>query len=98
MRTTRYGFLFGLAPSGVYPATSVTRCAVRSYRTFSPLPHIEAVFFLRHFPWARAPQALPGTLSFGARTFLHLPLLSDYGGGQRLPGRLPPKTLSAYSA
>ena len=31
-----------------------------------------AVCFLWHFPWARAPQALPGTLPFGARTFLHL--------------------------
>ena len=30
--------LFGLAPSGVYPATTVTCCAVRSYRTISPLP------------------------------------------------------------
>jgi len=30
--------LFGLAPGGVYPATPVTRCAVRSYRTISPLP------------------------------------------------------------
>ena len=32
------GFLFGLAPSGVYPATSVASRAVRSYRTISPLP------------------------------------------------------------
>ena len=32
------GTLFGLAPSGVYPATPVARGAVRSYRTFSPLP------------------------------------------------------------
>jgi len=32
------GFLFGLAPGGVYPATPVTRRAVRSYRTLSPLP------------------------------------------------------------
>ena len=32
------GFLFGLAPSGVYPANIVTDAAVRSYRTFSPLP------------------------------------------------------------
>jgi len=31
-------FLFGLAPSGVYPAASVTTGAVRSYRTISPLP------------------------------------------------------------
>ena len=30
--------LFDLAPGGVCPATSVTRGAVRSYRTFSPLP------------------------------------------------------------
>ena len=30
--------LFGLAPGGVYPATAVTGSAVRSYRTFSPLP------------------------------------------------------------
>ena len=30
--------LFGLAPGGVYPAASVTRDAVRSYRTVSPLP------------------------------------------------------------
>ena len=30
--------LFGLAPSGVYPATDVATSAVRSYRTISPLP------------------------------------------------------------
>ena len=30
--------LFGLAPGGVYPAILVTENAVRSYRTFSPLP------------------------------------------------------------
>jgi len=32
------GSLFELAPSGVYLATVVTKRAVRSYRTFSPLP------------------------------------------------------------
>ena len=32
------GFLFGLAPSGVFPATPVASRAVRSYRTISPLP------------------------------------------------------------
>ncbi len=31
-------FLFGLAPSGVYLAATVTSNAVRSYRTISPLP------------------------------------------------------------
>ena len=30
-----------------------------------------AVYFLWHFPWTHAPQALPGTLPCGARTFLH---------------------------
>jgi hypothetical protein len=30
--------LFGLAPAGVYPAATVADDAVRSYRTFSPLP------------------------------------------------------------
>ena len=30
--------LFGLAPCGVLPATHLTMSAVRSYRTFSPLP------------------------------------------------------------
>jgi len=42
--------LFGLAPDGVYLATPVTRRAVRSYRTISPLPaltkakHIGGIF------------------------------------------------------
>src|SRR4051794_17164096 len=31
--------LFGLAPCGVLPATDVATGAVRSYRTFSPLPY-----------------------------------------------------------
>ena len=34
------GFLFGLAPSGVCPAIFVTKNAVRSYRTISPLPNV----------------------------------------------------------
>jgi len=67
---------------------AVTGRAVRSYRTFSPLPvptracRPSAVCFLWHFPWAHAPQALPGTLPCGARTFLRAP------GAQRPPGRL----------
>ena len=68
--------LFGLAPGGVCRATGVTTRAVRSYRTISPLPaplarHLGGIFLL-HFPWAHAPQALPGTLPCGARTFLHV--------------------------
>ncbi len=42
-------FLLGLAPDGVYHASFVTKKAVRSYRTFSPLP-LKAVCFLWHFP------------------------------------------------
>ena len=52
-------------------AAAVASYAVRSYRTFSPLPpHAGAVSFLLHYPWTLAPQALPGTLPYGARTFL----------------------------
>ncbi len=36
------------------------------------LAHAWAVYFLLHFPWARAPQALPGAVPCGARTFLCL--------------------------
>ncbi len=73
MRATSSGFLFGLAPGGVYPATSVTKSAVRSYRTISPLPlkNSEAVCFLLHWPSVHTAQALPGTLPSGARTFLN---------------------------
>ncbi len=34
------------------------------------LAHAWAVCFLLHFPWAHAPQALPGAVPYGARTFL----------------------------
>ena len=40
----------GLAPCGVCLAAFVAKRAVRSYRTFSPLP-LRAVYFLWHFPW-----------------------------------------------
>src|SRR5690606_14442951 len=35
--------LFGLAPCGVLPATDLAAGAVRSYRTFSPLPRRRAL-------------------------------------------------------
>ena len=63
--------LFGLAPGGVY------RAAICYQSRGALLPHLftltdvkPAVCFLWHFPWARAPQELPGALSEGARTFL----------------------------
>ncbi len=37
---------------------------------FTLTSQCEAVCFLLHWPWACAPQALPGTLPDGARTFL----------------------------
>ena len=46
--------LFGLAPHGVFPARWIAPSAVRSYRTFSPLPKARlalghpAVYFLWH--------------------------------------------------
>ena len=69
--------LFGLAPCGVLPATCLTAGAVRSYRTFSPLPRLrglrrlgEAVFFLCHCPSSCPDRELPGALPSGVRTFL----------------------------
>ncbi len=62
--TRRRPPLFGLAPGGVYPASPVTRAAVRSYRTVSPLPRDEplAVCFLWHYPWGRPRRPLAGTV------------------------------------
>jgi len=59
--------LLGLAPGGVCRAAPLTRDAVRSYRTLSPLPAIalrslggagrrRAVCFLWHFPYPDAPD------------------------------------------
>ena len=74
-------FLLDLAPSGVCRAGVVTRAAVRSYRTISPLPRRcpparrrptdgEAVCFLWHCPDPCGRWVLPTTASCGARTFL----------------------------
>jgi len=63
--------LFGLAPCGVCPATVIADGAVRSYRTFSPLPRLteikRAVCFLWHFPstalWEPPPGRYPAHCS-----------------------------------
>ena len=69
--TGRPASLFGLAPCGVLPATRVATGAVRSYRTFSPLPQLpKAVCFLCHFPSGCPDRVLPGALPCGVRTFL----------------------------
>ena len=69
--------LFGLAPCGVYPARSIAEAAVRSYRTFSPLPYAVArawrYFFCGTFRQRSlriAARTLSGTLLCGVRTFL----------------------------
>ena len=88
--------LFGLAPGGVYRAADCyqLRGALLPHLFTLTGPEGQAVYFLWHCPWARAPQALPGTLPNGARTFLR-------GHPQRLLGRLPGAILpecDAYSA
>ena len=78
--------LFGLAPGGVYPAAGVTTGAVRSYRTFSPLPapggrYVFCGTFRGLAPPRRylAPCPVEPGLSSPPRN-----------AAQRLPGRLPP--------
>ena len=52
--------LFGLAPSGVLPAINITIYAVRSYRTFSPLPFYWRYFFCATFRnYLHSPWELP---------------------------------------
>ena len=64
--------LFGLALDGVYTANPVTRIAVSSYLTFSPLPKkSRAVYFLLHCPSSRDVRSLTGIPLCRARTFLH---------------------------
>ena len=57
--------LFGLAPCGVLPATRVTTGAVRSYRTFSPLPE----------RWGQTP---PSRRYVFCATVLQVALTGDY--------------------
>src|SRR3954471_16551492 len=78
-RAVLYVPLFGLAPCGVLPATRVTTGAVRSYRTFSPLPrrtgvrHLSArryVFcatVLRVAPTGRYPAHCPAEFGLSSR-------------------------------
>jgi hypothetical protein len=70
--------LFGLAPHGVCPANRITAAAVRSYRTFSPLP-VEAcaptggtfsVALSVKPALSEPPRPLAGMLPYGDRTFL----------------------------
>ena len=65
--------LFGLAPGGVYRAANCyqSRGALLPH-LFTLTGHHEwrqAVYFLWHFPWAHAPQVLPGALSVRSPDF-----------------------------
>ena len=68
--------LFGLAPCGVYHAPDFTAGAVRSYRTFSPLPAAFGGWRYIFCGTGRLPalkpesRTLSGTLPCGVRTFL----------------------------
>ncbi len=82
------GSLFGLAPSGVCPATCVTTGAVRSYRTISPLPPRGRFIFCGTFRRLAPPRCYlalcpvePGLSSPAKRFNPPFP--------ERLSGRLP---------
>ena len=68
--------LFGLAPHGVCPASGIAAAAVRSYRTFSPLPAscpaggIFSVALSVKPALSEPPRPLAGMLPYGDRTFL----------------------------
>ena len=93
-KTGQLAPLFGLAPGGV------CRAAECCHRRGALLPHPFtltapfagglAVCFLLHFPWARAPQALPGALPWEpglSSTLARSDCLADSardGGGDQL--------------
>jgi hypothetical protein len=69
--------LFGLAPGGVCRTGPLpdSRCALTApFHPYRPACADVGGIFLLHFPSARAAQALPGTLPYGARTFLGIAL------------------------
>ena len=52
--------LFGLAPRGVFTARRIAPSAVRSYRTFSPLPRGRRYIFCGTFRRTRIDPGPPG--------------------------------------
>jgi hypothetical protein len=72
--------LFGLAPGVVCHAVSVAGSAVRSYRTFSPLPHPKRRRFVLcgTVPGVAPAGCYPAPYVDGARTFLssHLSVIA----------------------
>ena len=84
-----------LLRAGFAVPPSVATGAVRSYRTISPLPPAPkgglAVCFLLHFPWAHAPQVLPGALPWEpglSSTLARSDCLADSGrDSSKVPGQ-----------
>ena len=70
LEADRVSSLFGFAPGGVYPAIFVTKDAVRSYRTLSPLPPRRRFTFCGTFPQVTLAGRYPAPCLYGARTFL----------------------------
>jgi hypothetical protein len=84
--------LFGLAPCGVCPARDITAAAVRSYRTFSPLPRVvkrKAVCFLWHFPSVRLESDVPDVIRHTALRSSDFPLPAPESAESDRPVRLP---------
>ncbi len=89
-------FLFGLAPCVVCPARCITAAAVRSYRTFSPLPAsvtTRAVYFLWHFPSNGLEPALPDVIRHTALRSSDFPLPASEDAESDRPVQLPTESL-----
>ena len=91
------GFLFGLAPDGVFRALPITRQAVSSYLTFSPLPRLcrrgglfsvaLSVEMLSHSSRVYLYE-LRGIAPSGGRTFLPRPVTGRKRSSVRLESEL----------
>ena len=66
----RIAFCSVLLRMGFTSALSVTRKAVSSYLTVSPLPAGAGGYFLLHWPGSHLHRTLSGILPYEARTFL----------------------------
>src|SRR4249920_2760248 len=77
--------LFGFAPGVVCHAVSVAGYAVRSYRTFSPLPRLTTRRFILcgTFPGVAPAGRYPAPYVDGARTFLSCGLSTIAGAAVR---------------
>ena len=76
--------LFGLAPRGVYPASRIAPAAVRSYRTFSPLPRERRYIFCGTFREIRFERISPAVSRHAVlwRPDFPLPFRSDHPPGK----------------